>query len=71
MSAHNKTKLEVGGWLVFIASALMYGTSGLRAGDWFSTAGSLLFLIACFFFLIPFAGNSSNSKSSRSREAIH
>ena len=48
-----RRKLERAGWVIFIASAICYTWAGLRAGDLLSTTGSLLFLIACFFFLAP------------------
>ena len=44
---------EIGGWLVFVFSAICYIASGWRAGDLLSTVGGVLFLGACFLFLVP------------------
>lgn len=44
---------EFVGWLMFIASACAFVASSIRSGDPFGLIGSLLFLIACFVFLIP------------------
>lgn len=40
------------GWILFICCAVLYGVANLRAGDWFSLAGSILFLAACVLFLV-------------------
>ena len=44
---------EIAGWAIFIASALMFTASSLKAADPYSTSGSVLFLGACFVFLVP------------------
>ena len=44
---------QLGGWVLFIFSALFFITSSIRAGDMLSLMGGLLFLFACFVFLIP------------------
>ena len=41
------------GWLLFVFSALFFITSSIRVGDIMSLTGGVLFLIACFVFLIP------------------
>ena len=48
-------KCQLGGWFLFIVSALFYGIASIRAGDFLGFLGSLFFLVACFVFLIPFA----------------
>ena len=47
-------KCQLGGWILFIASALFYGIASIRAGDLLGFMGSLFFLVACFVFLLPF-----------------
>ncbi|MFT5260989.1 MAG: cell division protein FtsW (lipid II flippase) [Saprospiraceae bacterium] len=42
------------GWVLFIACALMYMESSYRNWDLITFLGSLLFLIACIVFLLPF-----------------
>lgn len=39
------------GWLLFIASACFFTAASWRSGDVYGLAGSLLFLLACFFFI--------------------
>ncbi len=46
-------QLQIGGWLLFIASALCFTLASWQQGDPLSLTGSLLFFIACFVFLIP------------------
>ena len=41
------------GWLMFMASAIFFGWSGVRAGDWLVVAGSVVFGLACVLFLLP------------------
>jgi hypothetical protein len=41
------------GWALFIGSALAFVIASW--GDFWSSVGSFLFLIACLIFLIPFA----------------
>lgn len=53
MSARRKARFELAGWLIFIASALLFTVASARAGDALATAGSLLFLLACFAFVAP------------------
>ena len=43
----------LGGWFLFIVSALLFTWSSIRAGDMLAVLGSLAFLIACFLFLVP------------------
>lgn len=46
-------KWVVAGWLLFIVSALFFIAAAWRAGDFLGLAGAVLFLIACFSFLVP------------------
>jgi predicted membrane channel-forming protein YqfA (hemolysin III family) len=70
MSMQDK-KLErvchISGWLMFIASAVFFVVSSIRSGDWAALLGALIFLIACFVFLVPFVAHALRSKSSSSR----
>lgn len=51
------------GWILFIGCAVFYGVSNLVARDWFSLAGTVLFLAACIVFLVH-----ENHASDRSEE---
>ena len=46
-------KSETAGWILFTLSALFFTLSSLRSGDAAGLLGSLLFLIACGFFMWP------------------
>ena len=63
MSETAKRTCELAGWLIFVASACFFLAATVRAGDVLSTAGSVLFLLACFVFLVPLV-------SSRRRRAV-
>lgn len=39
------------GWMLFLLCAVLFLISGMRSGDTLITAGSALFLLACFLFL--------------------
>jgi hypothetical protein len=53
MTSINQNRFQLLGWVFFVFSALIFITSSLRAGDLVSLIGGLLFLFACFVFLIP------------------
>lgn len=48
------TRLDFWGWLLFLACALVFVGVGLRDGDAAMVVGSLLFVVACVLFLIPY-----------------
>ncbi|MCF8019729.1 hypothetical protein [Petrocella atlantisensis] len=41
------------GWGLFIICSLFFLIAGIKAHDIYTIIGSLLFLVACFFFLVP------------------
>ena len=45
------------GWGLFIVCSLFFLLAGIRARDLYTVIGSLLFFIACFFFLVPMFRN--------------
>lgn len=49
-------KLELLGWLLFVASALFFIAASLRSGDVVGMFGGVFFLLACFVFLAAFRG---------------
>lgn len=44
---------QVFGWVLFVLSAIAFIASSIRAQDPFGLIGGVIFLIACFVFLIP------------------
>ncbi len=59
MSTRRKHYFEIIGWTLFTLSAMCFMLSGLMAGDPAATAGSVLFFIACFFFMRPLLARTS------------
>ena len=53
MTSINQNRFQLLGWVLFVFSALFFISSSLRTGDLVSLIGGLLFLFACFVFLIP------------------
>lgn len=47
-----RQQLERIGWILFVLSALLYIAASIESGSLLSLAGSLVFLIACAFFLM-------------------
>ena len=46
-------KLQLFGWILFILCALLFLASSIRNQDWIAFFASLVFLVACFVFMIP------------------
>lgn len=44
-------KVELGGWILFVLSAVFYGISNLNSGQLVSLAGSVTFIVACAVFI--------------------
>ena len=59
-------RLQLWGWILFIFSALFFIASSIRAGDPLSLLGGLLFLVACFVFLVPLVAELDASTSNLS-----
>ena len=51
MSA-GRGRREAVGWVLFTLCALVYTIANVRDGDWLNLVGSLLFLLACLFFIL-------------------
>ncbi|SHF66359.1 hypothetical protein SAMN02745206_02440 [Desulfacinum infernum DSM 9756] len=62
-------RLETWGWMLFVGSALCFVIAGYLSGDPWSLSGSLLFLAACFFFLIPQWKNQPSSRTERDSQS--
>jgi hypothetical protein len=46
------TPLHRLGWMLFVASAVLFTWSGVRSGDWLVVAASVIFGAACILFLL-------------------
>ncbi len=50
-------KFQLSGWILFIVCAVLFLISSIQSGDLLLFFGSLVFLIACIFFIIPLIKN--------------
>jgi hypothetical protein len=46
-------RLQLAGWGLFILCALLYIITSIEAQSMTNLLGSVVFLIACFFFIVP------------------
>ena len=53
MNKKTEVLLHLSGWLFFLICAVLFIISGIMSRDIMITAGSVVFFIACIFFLIP------------------
>lgn len=67
MSQSMKHRFQLWGWIIFIVSALSFIASSWRAGDPVSLIGGILFLLACFVFLVPLIAEAAETSSNLSR----
>ncbi len=47
------TRHAIWGWLLFVVCALFFMAAAWRNRDLLTFLGSLIFLVACLFFLLP------------------
>jgi predicted membrane channel-forming protein YqfA (hemolysin III family) len=47
-------QMHLSGWILFTLSAVFYILSSLESQSLTSLIGSVLFLLACLFFIIPY-----------------
>jgi hypothetical protein len=57
------------GWIAFMASAVLFGWSGARAGDALVVGGSIVFGVACVAFLVPAGSRTATRGDDESDEA--
>lgn len=46
-----ENRQQMVGWLLFVGCALFYGIANVRARDWLSLVGTILFVAACLVFM--------------------
>lgn len=46
-------RLRLVGWVLFILCALLYMIASIESKSVTSFVGSVVFLVACFFFIVP------------------
>ena len=53
MTRTTELMYHIAGWILFVICAVLFLASGIQTGDPLLIAGSVVFLLACFLFLIP------------------
>ena len=53
MNKKTEIIMHLSGWIFFLICAVLFAVSGILTADLLITAGSIIFFIACIFFLIP------------------
>ena len=64
MSAHGKDlekKCHLAGWILFVVCAGFFIASAVKAQDFVMIVGSVIFLVACLVFLVPFLAKTDRS----------
>ena len=69
MSQITQQRFQLWGWILFIASAIFFMASSIRAGDPLSLIGGAFFLLACFIFLAPLLNQLAASHSQAADQA--
>jgi len=54
---HQKIRYQICGWVLFVLCAVFFIASSLQNGDILGLVASIIFLIACFVFIIPLVMN--------------
>jgi Flp pilus assembly protein protease CpaA len=55
---NQKIRYQICGWVLFVLCAVFFIASSLKNGDRLGLVASIIFLIACFVFIIPLVINS-------------
>ena len=50
---NSNTKLQLWGWVLFVLCAGLYLAANIEAKSTLGIIGSIVFLVACFVFMIP------------------
>jgi uncharacterized membrane protein YtjA (UPF0391 family) len=50
---NQKIRYQLSGWVLFVLCAVFFIASSLKNGDYLGLIASIIFLIACFVFIIP------------------
>ena len=51
--SQNDLKIQLFGWILFVLCALLFLASSLHNQDALASYASLVFLVACFVFMVP------------------
>ncbi len=54
----NDQKRELGGWFLFLFCGIFFLLSGIQHKDFYTIIGTIIFMVACLFFMIPYFGKS-------------
>lgn len=64
MKTETKKEMQfhIAGWVLFVLCAVFFIFASISNGDILTLLGSLLFLIACLFFLVPLLTTYTNHR---------
>ena len=65
MSVNNgkrEARFHLWGWLLFVVCAGFFIASSIESNDTLGLVGSIIFLIACVVFIVPFAMKKGQSE---------
>jgi cell division protein FtsW (lipid II flippase) len=51
---NNDEKRELVGWLLFLVCGVFFLISSIRYKDFYSLAGTIIFMIACLIFMVSY-----------------
>ena len=63
-----KIRYQLYGWILFVLCAVFFIASSLKNGDYLGLAASIIFLIACFVFIIPLVTGSRKVDGNKKAE---
>lgn len=62
ITIEKKTRYQLYGWILFIVCAILFIAASIIDREPLVFVGSILFLLACFFFLIPLISSFRKGK---------
>ncbi|MGJ3239958.1 MAG: hypothetical protein ACFE0Q_14700 [Anaerolineae bacterium] len=60
MSIETEQKWQLGGWLLFVICAMLFIVDSLQHDNFVLLIASILFFVACLFFIVPLIQNMRN-----------
>ncbi len=65
---NQKIRYQIWGWVLFVLCAVFFIASSLKNEDILGLVASIIFLIACFVFIIPLVMNSRRGNEDQRSE---
>lgn len=65
---NQKMRYQLCGWVLFVLCAVFFIASSLKSRDILGLVAGIIFLIACFVFIIPLVMNSRKGNGDQQSE---